>query len=72
MRGQSRSPPAEYDAFVQQKRIEMLAVVVGCPLLASGVVSALTDQPLSTERASKPWIGFLPTLHYPSIIGSIM
>ena len=34
--------------------------------------SASIDQPLSTERASKPWIGFLPTLHYPSIIGSIM
>ena len=25
------------------------------------------DQPPSTERANKPWIGFLPTLHYPSI-----
>ena len=25
------------------------------------------DQPPSTERANKPWIGFLPALHYPSI-----
>ena len=28
-------------AFVQQKRIEMLTVVVGGPLLAAGVISAL-------------------------------
>ena len=25
------------------------------------------NQPPSTERANKPWIGFLPALHYPSI-----
>ena len=29
--------------------------------------SAGFDQPPSTERANKPWIGFLPALHYPSI-----
>ena len=29
--------------------------------------SAIFDQPPSTERANKPWIGFLPALHYPSI-----
>ena len=28
---------------------------------------AIFDQPPSTERANKPWIGFLPALHYPSI-----
>ena len=64
-----------------QKRRQKLVVranAVGYQLTADDTVAEIAgvkvdselandNKPLSTERASKPWIGFLPALHYPSI-----